>query len=755
MPDLGHDLIFGSFLTPRSADPGAVVGLARLSEEVGLDLVTFQDHPYQPAFLDTWTLLSWVAASTERIHVAGNVLNLPLRQPAVLARSVASLDLLSGGRVALGIGAGAFSEAVEAMGGQRLTPGQGVTALEEALSIIRGIWDVDAPGSLRVDGTHHHVRGAKRGPAPAHDVPVWVGAYKPRMLGLVGRAADGWLPSLGYIQPHEVAAANRVIDDAAHEAGRRPADVRRMLNVMGGDLRPGSGPSTGAGLEGNPADWVEELLPLAVDDGVSAFVLGSDDPTTLRVFAEEVAPALREAVAAERGPAHDARRAPRALELRTPGLDYDSVPASLAARAVEPGDREYARVRSTYVWQGSPAIVLRPTDAVQVADALAYARSQDVPLSIRSGGHGISGRSTNDGGVVVDLGALDHVEVLDRARRLVRVGAGARWGDVAEALRPHGLAISSGDYGDVGVGGLVTAGGIGLLARSYGLTVDHVVGAEAVLTDGQVVRVDAENHPDLFWALRGAGGNMAVVTSVDVEAAELGDVVLAVVVQDVSATATFLRDWGALVEASPRELTPFLTIFRDGDDGPPVAQALHVWAGDDVEPAVRAIEPFLALAPVLQQRAQLVPYAAVVAAHHGRHAGQAAMRSRSAFLDHLDATTAEAVASIVRDPDQRMVQVRSVGGAVNDVPADATAYAHRHQQFCVSAVQPRGRRTAADAVWDRLAANGSYLSFESDDWADALPRVFPGATLERLRQVKAEYDPDELLRLNVPIPPAR
>ncbi len=155
MPDYGHDLLFGSFLTPSAAAPEQVVGLAVLSEQVGLDLVTVQDHPYQPSFLDTWTLLSYVAARTERVHLAANVTNLPLRPPAVLARSVASLDLLSGGRVELGLGAGAFWDAIEAMGGRRLGPGEAVEAVEEAI-------DVHAAGV----GRRRPRRGPGRGPAP-------------------------------------------------------------------------------------------------------------------------------------------------------------------------------------------------------------------------------------------------------------------------------------------------------------------------------------------------------------------------------------------------------------------------------------------------------------------------------------------------------------------------------------------------------------------------------------------------------------
>jgi alkanesulfonate monooxygenase SsuD/methylene tetrahydromethanopterin reductase-like flavin-dependent oxidoreductase (luciferase family) len=233
MPDYGHDLNFGTFLTPQNQRPGDVVALAQLTEAVGLDLATFQDHPYQPGFLDTWTLLSWVAAQTTTLRVAANVLNLPLRQPAVLARAAASLDLLSDGRVELGLGAGAFWDAIEAMGGPRLTPGQSVAALSEAIDVIRGIWDTSERGGVRVDGEHYSVRGAKRGPEPAHEIGIWLGAYKPRMLRLTGRKADGWLPTLSYLPVEDIAPANRTIDEAATAAGRDPREIRRLLNISG------------------------------------------------------------------------------------------------------------------------------------------------------------------------------------------------------------------------------------------------------------------------------------------------------------------------------------------------------------------------------------------------------------------------------------------------------------------------------------------------------------------------------------------
>jgi hemerythrin-like domain-containing protein len=297
MTDYGHELLFGSFITPDAQEPERVVALTLLSEQAGLDLATFQDHPYQPAFLDTWTLLSYLAAATTRIRLSANVLNLPLRQPAVLARSAASLDLLSGGRLELGIGAGGFWDAIEAMGGPRRSPGEAVDALDEAITIIREIWAVQRPGAVHVDGQHYRVAGARRGPAPAHDIGIWVGAIKPRMLRMIGRTADGWLPSLHGLPGGlgELDADNAIIDEAAAAAGRDPRAVRRLVNITG--LFTASGPGLPAAP---PAKWVENLAGLAVDHGVSGFILMGDDPSAIRRFGEEIAPAVRDLVEAER-----------------------------------------------------------------------------------------------------------------------------------------------------------------------------------------------------------------------------------------------------------------------------------------------------------------------------------------------------------------------------------------------------------------------------------------------------------------------
>ena len=280
MPDYGHPLRFGTFVAPTTSPPHRAVELAQLSERLGFDFVSFQDHPYKADYLDTWTLLSWVAARTERIGVFGNVLNLPLRQPpAVLARAAASLDLLSGGRASLGLGAGFYWEAVHGAGGRRLTPLQGVTALDEAIDIIRGVWQADEAGRLTVDGEFYQVHDAERGPAPAHDVPIWLGAHKPKMQNLVGRKADGWLPSLPVMEPGGLAKGNAIIDAAARAAGRDPREITRLLNIVPDQQTP------------------EELARMALEDGVSIFILIGDDPDVLERFAADIAPAVREDVA--------------------------------------------------------------------------------------------------------------------------------------------------------------------------------------------------------------------------------------------------------------------------------------------------------------------------------------------------------------------------------------------------------------------------------------------------------------------------
>ncbi|MFV0458942.1 MAG: LLM class flavin-dependent oxidoreductase [Actinomycetales bacterium] len=371
--DYGHAVRFGIFPTPSADRVDRLLALTTVAEKSGLDLVTIQDHPYQPAHLDTWTLLSFLGARTQTITLAPNVVNLPLRLPTVLAKAVASLDVLTQGRVELGIGAGAFWTPIEAAGGPRRSPGEAVTALAEAIDILRQCW---RGGRVDLDGEHYRVHGYRAGPPPTHPVPIWVGAYKPRMLRLTARLADVWIPSMGYADPPALPALNQAIDEAAQAVDRDPTRIRRAYNIVG---RFGT---TAGFLEGPAGVWAEQLAELTVAQGMSCYVLGTDEPDVVRRFAAEVAPAVRELVAAHRGgnvsPTADLTAAePESARANVPG-------SPRAASATTQARRQGLSVRATPddgvrrtapVWQEST----RPTRSAHPSSQSAPAQGEFTP----------------------------------------------------------------------------------------------------------------------------------------------------------------------------------------------------------------------------------------------------------------------------------------------------------------------------------------------------------------------------------------
>ncbi|MDQ2944002.1 MAG: LLM class flavin-dependent oxidoreductase [Candidatus Dormibacteraeota bacterium] len=282
MMDYGHPVRFGVFITPDATQPNRSLALAVLADELRFELIGVQDHPYQRRFFDAWTLLVAIAMRTTRVTVFPDVANLPLRPTAILAKAAASLDLLSGGRVELGLGAGGFWDAIAAIGGPVRTPGESVAALEEAIQVIRLMWSAER--GVRFDGKFYQLAGVHARPKPVHPIGIWLGAYKPSMLSLVGRRADGWVPSLGRVSPADLSMMNARIDESAHAAGRDPRSIRRILN---------------AGSE-----VPEELfVSLTVEQGMDTYVIGDvgDDPAgAMRRFASEVAPRVCESVAAAR-----------------------------------------------------------------------------------------------------------------------------------------------------------------------------------------------------------------------------------------------------------------------------------------------------------------------------------------------------------------------------------------------------------------------------------------------------------------------
>jgi len=289
--------LFGISVTPVAAAYAAIVEQVLAAERGGLDLVAIQDHPYQRRYLDTFALTADLLARTSRLRFFPDVASLPMRGPTMIAKAAASLDVMSGGRFELGLGAGTFWDAVAGMGGPRRTSREAADALEEAIPIIRGALDVGAErGVVRGAGPFYPVPGYPPGPPPAHRVEIWIGAYRPRGLRLIGRMADGWVPSMGRVSVDDLRASSKVIDDAALAAGRSPADIRRIYNI-GGVITDGLG---GEGvLVGPVGKWVETLAQWAVDPGIDAFIFWptADELAQVERFAAEVAPAVREAVA--------------------------------------------------------------------------------------------------------------------------------------------------------------------------------------------------------------------------------------------------------------------------------------------------------------------------------------------------------------------------------------------------------------------------------------------------------------------------
>jgi alkanesulfonate monooxygenase SsuD/methylene tetrahydromethanopterin reductase-like flavin-dependent oxidoreductase (luciferase family) len=285
---VGSRVEFGLSVTPGWVDPSGVEPLVRLADEAGLELVGIQDHPYQWRFHDTWTLISYLAGRTSKVRFLPDVANLPLRPPAMLAKAAASLDVLTGGRVELGLGAGSFWDAVAAMGGPRRTPREAVEATEEAIDVIRLVWSGER--GVNYEGRHYRLSGLHTGPKPAHDIGIWLGASGPRMLDLIGRKADGWVPSAGWAPPDELPRYLGAIEDAARNAGRDPSAIRRVYN-LGGAI----GPATGRPFVGPVEFWIEELVRIAGIgmDGLVFWPNGDDPIGQAETFAHEVAPAVR------------------------------------------------------------------------------------------------------------------------------------------------------------------------------------------------------------------------------------------------------------------------------------------------------------------------------------------------------------------------------------------------------------------------------------------------------------------------------
>ncbi|MGN6173014.1 MAG: FAD-binding oxidoreductase [Streptosporangiaceae bacterium] len=431
-------------------------------------------------------------------------------------------------------------------------------------------------------------------------------------------------------------------------------------------------------------------------------------------------------------------------------------------RIIEPGDAEYESARRSVLARGNPAHVLQPGSVADVRAGVRFAASAGLVLSVRGGSHGFPGFGTNDGGVVIDLSKLADVEVIDKERHLVRIGGGATWGQVAAALAPHGLAISSGDTKSVGVGGLTLTGGIGWKVRKYGLALDSVAAAEVVTASGEAVRASAGENPELFWAIRGGGGNFGIVTAFEFTAHPTTDVFYGKIAFPASEAATVLQGWADYLRTAPDELTSTVAFANPFAGGPEAPVEIYVaFDGDDPELAAQAIDPIRRLGTVTHDGIALQPYADTLADGTPPPPG-IQFASRSAFADRESVPDVLQILTEVRASQRSpFITVRSVGGAVFRVPDDATAYAHRQAElmFVTTAAGPKpaveAARPALEAMWDRLTphVSGAYANFLTSATEEDVAAVYPVPTYQRLAAVKHRYDPGNLFAGNHNVQP--
>jgi FAD/FMN-containing dehydrogenase len=434
----------------------------------------------------------------------------------------------------------------------------------------------------------------------------------------------------------------------------------------------------------------------------------------------------------------------------------------LTVEALRPGDDGYDDAAKVFFASGEPALVVRPRDPDEVAAALDHAVRHDLAVSVRSGGHSALGHGTNTGGLVVDLSRLEAVEVLDPDRRLVRVGGGATWGRVGDALDPHGWGLTSGDTSDVGVGGLTLGGGIGWMVRRHGLAIDNLVGARVVTANGRLLTASADEHPDLFWALRGGGGNFGVVVDFDFVAQPVTTVHSGTVTYQLDDPVDLLTRWRDAMRAAPEELSSTIALMPPMPGAPPSAMVLLCYAGEPGTPvadADAAIEPLLELGTVTAAAIAERRYAEVLEEAQDLPPGLR-MVARNTLVPALGGEVIEAVVAAHQGP--RMFAVRSLGGAFARVPADATAFAHRDAEAMIvgGLMLPQSTTDAeleaALAPWRTVAAHGTgaYIGFQGSATAEDVATAYPPATYARLAAVKRAYDPGNLFALNHNVEPA-
>lgn len=452
-------------------------------------------------------------------------------------------------------------------------------------------------------------------------------------------------------------------------------------------------------------------------------------------------------------------------------LSFPALRDHIEGEVIGPSDAGYDDARAVYYGiDRRPAVIVRPANADEVAYVISVARDTGSELAVRSGGHSLAGHSVTDGGIVLDLSLMKGLEIApDEGTAWAEAGLTA--GELTEALGEHGLAVGFGDSGTVGIGGITLGGGVGFLARKHGLTIDSLLAAEVVTADGRVIEADEVAHPDLFWAIRGGGGNFGVVTRFKFRLAEVDQVYGGMIF--LPATPDVLRSFIELADQAPEELSsignvmlaPPMPFLPEELHGTPIMLALMMYAGDPAR-GEEVLAPFRALGPIADM-VQPMRYPEIYALlEEGGPEVPAGFVVRNIFLNDFDEESAAAIVEQLAASSANMAvaQLRVLGGAIDRVPAEATAFGHRNRRIManVAAMYEDVSQAGVHQAWaDNLAkllrrdATGAYVNFIADEGEDRIREAYPEATWARLREVKRRYDPTNLFRLNQNIPPAR
>jgi len=464
------------------------------------------------------------------------------------------------------------------------------------------------------------------------------------------------------------------------------------------------------------------------------------------------------------------KKRPISLEATPASPSTSELRALFNGRVIAPEDTGYERAREVFYGgiDRRPAAIIRVADAGDVSRVVSLARETGFELAVRSGGHSSAGHSVTEGGVVLDLSGMKSLQI-DVKGRTAWAEAGLTAGEYTTAASAHGLATGFGDTGSVGIGGITLGGGIGYLVRKYGLTIDDLLAAEVVTADGQLLRADANSHPDLFWAIRGGGGNFGVATRFRFQLHEVDKIIGGMLI--LPATPDTIASFIAEAESAPDELStianvmtaPPMPFLPEEVHGKLVIMAMLVYAGDTAS-GERVIAPFRALAAPLADMIKPISYPEMFPPEQGDYHPVAA--ARTMFVDHINRSVAETILDRLQSSTASMAvaQLRVLGGAMSRVSADATAFAHRASRIMVNLAglyeQPDEKVTHEAWVSEfaktiQQSDKGAYVNFLGDVDKAQIRAAYPGSTWDRLRAIKAHYDPTNLFRLNQNIPPKK